>query len=82
MKLAFSRGGIWFFTTILLVVFLIGGKLDEGSIYVNILLLVGFGALFGGLGFFITWNNCVKEERQLELEERRNAISDYGSGCE
>jgi len=65
---------MWFFGSILALVLLFGGKLDDESVPTILLFLGGIGLLCAGLIFFITWYDAAKEERELELKERRKAL--------
>ena len=82
MKLAFVRGGLWFFASIIIVAFITGGNFEGASTQTILLFLGGVGFLGGGLGFFITLYDYMREERELELKSRRAAIPRRGSGIE
>jgi Ca2+/H+ antiporter len=74
MRLALTRAGIWFFTSILITVFFTNGSMYEGSLLINLLLYLGIGVLCGGLRFCATLYDVAMENRELELKERRKAL--------
>lgn len=74
MRLAFIRAGLWFFGAIIAVILLSGVALKDIPSQDTLLTFLLVGALSGGLIFFITWYDAAKEEKKLEMQERRRKI--------
>ena len=74
MKLAAARGGLWFFGTILFILLFMNDLVKDKSLTEQIVILLFFGFIVGGVVFFWTWHQAAKEDRELELTERRKAL--------
>lgn len=74
MKIAFIRAGFWFFGAIFAFIFLFGISVEEALTQDYLLTLLLVGILAAGLIFFMTWYDTAKEERELEMEERRRKM--------
>lgn len=74
MKLALSRGGLWFFGTMIFVIVFGQENLKDESLLEVIGTVAFFGAIVGGAIFCYTWYEYEQQERELELKSRRKAL--------
>lgn len=66
MKVAFARGGLWFFTSILLFLLFTNSEMKTFVRGDELLSMLVVGIIGGGTGFFLVWYN---DERDKSLGE-------------
>lgn len=74
MKLALSRGGLWFFGTMIFITLFGWESFKDDSLLEVIGTVAFFGTIIGGAVFCYTWYEYEQQERELVLKSRRKAL--------
>lgn len=76
MRLAAARAGLWFFGTVIFVLFLYYDTWKEKSTSIGEVIgtLAFFATIVAGVVFFYTWHEYEEKERELRNAERRKAL--------